>query len=698
MPTYPDAPRLDHVHQEYATPVPDPYLYLEQADDERTATWAAQQAALFAAERDSWTTTEHWRERITELVSAGGIGAPTFRHERRFFMRREGSQQFAVLCTVDPDGTERVLIDPMDLDASGLTTLDTWQPSKEGDLLAYQLSEGGTEESIVRVMDVTTGETVDGPIDRARYSPIAWLPGGESYYYVRRVDPTDLPQGEEQFHRRVYLHRVGTDPVDDVEIFGAGRVITSYYGVSVSMDGRWLTVSSQEGTEPRNDLWIADLTTSPLEAPDLHEVQVGVDANTSLHVGRDGRAYIHTDLDAPRGRLLVADPTTPTAEHWVELVPEDAEAVMEDVAVLDGDELDRPLLAVSWTRHTVGEVTLHDLATGERVGSVPLPGVGTLGGLVERPDGGPLMWFVYTDFTTQIHVYCYDARTGEVSLYSSPPGSVDVPDVVSQQVTYTSKDGTLVRMFLLSRAATPDRPRPTFLYGYGGFGISMTPGFSPTALAWVEAGGVYAVACIRGGGEEGEDWHRAGMLGDKQNVFDDFHAAAEWLEREGWTTRDQLAIHGGSNGGLLVGAALTQRPELYGTVVCAAPLLDMVRYSHEEPNRGGGLGPTWTVEYGDPQIPEELAWLLAYSPYHNVHPGTDYPATLFMVFDNDTRTVPMHGRKLCAALQHATSGTRPVLIRAGAEVGHGARSLDRAIEEQADMLAFIARWTGLELP
>ena len=692
MPTYPDAPRLDRVDDYDGVPVPDPYRWLEDATDERTVSWAAQQAELLASERAAWTTTEHWRERIATLVSAGRIGAPTFRRDRRFFMRREGSQQFDVLCTVDPDGTERVLIDPIALDPTGLTTLDTWQPSKEGDLLAYQLSEGGTEESIVRVVDVETGETVDGPIDRARYSPIAWLPGGGSYYYVRRLDPADLPEDEEQFHRRVYLHRVGTDPSEDVEIFGGGRVVTSYYGVSVSMDGRWLVVASQEGTEPRNDLWIADLAASPLEAPEMVDVQVGVDASTSLHVGRDGRAYIHTDLDAPRGRLLVTDPTTPTAEHWVELVPEDDEAVLEDFAVLDGDDLERPLLAVSWTRHTVGEVTLHDLATGERVGSVPLPGVGTLGGLVERPEGGPLMWFVYTDFTTQIHVHCYDARTGEVSLYSSPPGSVDVPEVVSQQVTYTSKDGTLVRMFLLSKEAAPDRPRPTFLYGYGGFGIPMTPGFSATALAWVEAGGVYAVACIRGGGEEGEDWHRAGMLGEKQNVFDDFHAAAEWLEREGWTTRAQLAIHGGSNGGLLVGAALTQRPELYGTVVCSAPLLDMVGYVRSQ------LGRTWTVEYGDPQVPEELGWLLGYSPYHNVVEARDYPATLFMVFDNDTRTDPMHGRKLCAALQHATSGTRPVLIRAGAEVGHGARSLDRAIVEQADMLAFIARWTGLELP
>ena len=425
-------------------------------------------------------------------------------------------------------------------------------------------------------------------------------------------------------------------------------------------------------------------------------MQVGVDANTNLHVGRDGRAYVHTDLDAPRGRILVTDPTTPTAEHWVELIPEDPDAVMEDSAILDGPELERPLLAVAWTRHTVGEITLHDLETGEKVGDVPLPGVGTLGGLVERPDGGPCLWFVYTDFTTQIHVYQYDARTGEISLYSSPPGSVEVPDVVSRLVTYPSADGTLVRMFLLSKTGEPDQPRPTFLYGYGGFGISMAPHFSAPALAWVEAGGVYAVACIRGGGEEGEEWHRDGMLGNKQNVFDDFHAAAEWLQQEGWTTRDQLAIHGGSNGGLLVGVAATQRPDLYGTVVCTAPLLDMVRYSHEEPNRGGGLGPTWTVEYGDPEVPEELAWLLAYSPYHNVHQGAAYPATLFMVFDNDTRTVPMHGRKLCAAMQHATSSTRPVLILRGADVGHGGRSLNKSIEEFTSMLAFMARWTGLE--
>ena len=689
MPSYPDAPRLDLIDDLQGRLVPDPYRWLEDPRDERTLAWSAEQARLLTAEQAEWTRLESFRLRIAELLGAGSISPPYRRGQRTFFSRRTGDQQFPVLATIDPDGTERVLLDPMEIDPSGLTTLDSWQPSKEGDLLAYQLSEGGTEESIVHVMDVATGALVDGPIDRARYSAIAWLPGGESYSYVRRLDPAGLPADEAQFHRRVWLHRVGTDPAQDVLVFGEGRTITNYYGVSVSRDGRWLQISSQEGTEPRNDLWIADLTTSSPESPELVAVQVDVDAQTGLHLGRDGRAYVSTDRDAPRGRIAVVDPATPTAEHWVDLVPTDPTAVLEDFAILDGDELERPLLVVAWTRHSVGELTLHDLATGERLERIELPGVGTLGGIVEQPDGGPVVWFVYTDYTTQPHVYTYDGRTRTVELYASPPGTVEVPAIHAEQVTYTSADGTEVRMFVLSPTGAPDRPRPTILYGYGGCGLSMQPGYSASMLAWVEAGGVYAVAGLRGGGEEGEEWHRAGMLGHKQNVFDDFHAAAEWLTREGWTTRDQLAISGGSNGGLLVGAALTQRPDLYGTVVCAAPLLDMVRYVESE------LGATWTVEYGDPAKPDELDWLLGYSPYHNVTAATDYPATLFMVFDNDTRTDPMHGRKLCAALQHATSGRRPVLIRAEANVGHGARALSTSVDESAVMLSFTARWTGL---
>jgi prolyl oligopeptidase len=661
-------------------------------------------------------------------------------------MRRTGRQEHAVLILAEPDGaggvTERVLLDPMQLDPGGLTTLDAWQPDREGRRLAYQVSEGGTEESVLRVIDVDSGELLDGPIDRARYSPVAWIPGGlaatsgtgdpgtpgggrvPAFYYVRRLDPAGLPEAEQQYHRRIWLHRLGTDPAQDVEVFGAGRDPRTYYGVGLSRDGRWLSVSAAVGTAPRNDVYLADLGADPGTdsgtdsgagpaagpLPDPHAAPVfrpiaeGLDAQVGAHVGRDGRLYISTDLDAPRGRLAVTDPTDPGPGTWRDLLPQDPEAVLEDYAVLDGPELGgAPLLLAGWTRHAVSEVSAHRLADGARLtggrGEVPLPGVGSIGGLMARPEGGHEAWFSYTDHVTPPHIYRLDARTGEVTLFARPPGAVEVPAVSTRQVSYTSKDGTVVRMFLTARTDLLDRgpleggELPTILYGYGGFAVPLTPGYSASILAWAEAGGLYAVANLRGGSEEGEDWHRAGMLEHKQNVFDDFHAAAEYLQAEGWTTAGRLAISGGSNGGLLVGAALTQRPELFTAVVCSAPLLDMVRYERF------GLGATWNVEYGSADDPDQLRWLLGYSPYHRVIEGVDYPATLFTVFDGDSRVDPMHARKLCAALQHAVrergAGGRPILIRTERDVGHGARAMSRSIELSADTLVFCGYFTGL---
>jgi len=694
-PAYPSAPRLDISDEFHGTPVPDPYRWLEDPADPRTEEWLRQQAALMADERRAWTSREHFAGRVDQLLGSGTVSPPYWRGDRHFLLRREPGQQFAVLYVVDPDGRERVLIDPMAIDPTGVTTLDSWQPSKEGDRIAYQLSIGGDEESLLHVMDVATGETIEGPIDRCRYSPVAWLPGGEAFYYVRRIAPELLPESERNFHRRVYLHRVGTPTDDDVLVFGAGMTMTNYYGVEVSRDGHWLQVSAAEGTEPRNDLWVADLTATPADAPTFTLVQGDVDAQTGLTFLRDGRVLVSTDLEAPRGRVAVTMPGAWTSEQWTDLIPEDPEAVLESVTVLDGPELDEDLLLVVRTAHGVAHASLHRASDGKWISDVDLPGAGTIGGPVEHIDGGPVTWFVFTDHTTVPTIYTFDARTREVALHARPPGSVEVPAVRSQRVTYTSKDGTQVRMFVLSPATDspagePDRPRPTILYGYGGFGIAMTPGYSAAILAWVEAGGVWAVANIRGGGEEGEQWHRDGMLAKKQNVYDDFHAAAEWLIGNGWTTPQQLGIYGGSNGGLLVGAAMTQRPDLFNAVVCVAPLLDMLRYTTSE------LGPTWTVEYGDPEDPEQFGWLHAYSPYHRVVEGTDYPATMFAVFDNDTRTDPMHGRKMCAAAQHATSGTRPILLRSEGDVGHGARSISKSVEETADTLAFMARWTGLQ--
>lgn len=703
-PRYPGAPRDDFVeHLPADNPtyeVADPYRWLEDADSERTRDWLRDQDALLDEHRARWAGRDRIRDRVHGLLAAGVVGAPVWRGERQFVMSRSGAQEHAVLSTVDPDGTERVLLDPMAIDDSGRTTLDAWQPSKEGHLLAYQLSEGGSEESVLRVMDVGSGEVVDGPIDRARYSPVAWLPGGKAFYYVRRLHPSLLPDDEAQYHRRVWLHELGSDADDDVLVFGEGRDKTSYYGVSVSMDGRWLSVSAAEGTAPRNDLWLADLKASTLAAPAFVVVQDGVDAQTSSYVGRDGRLYLMTDRDAPRGRLAVTDPATPTSEHWRDLLPEDPEAVLDGYAVLDGDELDAPVLLAAWTRHAVGEVTVHDLVTGDHRATVPLPGVGSLGGLTEHPEGGHEAWIGYTDAVTPSSVLHYDARTGETSTWATAPGSVDVPAVHTQQVAYRSADGTVVHLQIIAPSdavgadGRPNRTRPTVLYGYGGFGVPMTPGYSAGVLAWTEAGGVYAIAGLRGGAEEGEDWHRAGMLGHKQNVFDDFYAAARYLVEEGWTTPRQLGISGGSNGGLLVGVALTQRPELFAAVVCSAPLLDMVRYEQF------GLGATWSSEYGTAQDVEQLGWLVAYSPYHHVQDGTPYPAVLFEVFDSDTRVDPMHARKLCAALQHATSrdvDDAPVLLRRETDVGHGARAISRSVELTADSLAFLAHQTGLPL-
>jgi prolyl oligopeptidase len=591
---------------------------------------------------------------------------------------------------------EQVLIDPMAIDPSGLTTLDAWQPDKEGRLLAYQLSEGGDEESLLRVIDVTTGALMDGPIDRCRYSNVAWLPGGKAFYYSRRLPPEAVPDGESQYHRRVYLHQVGTPADSDVLIFGTGRDKTDYYGVSVSWDGRWLTISASRGTAPRNDLWIADLCESEPASPDLRVIQEGTDAQTGIRVGRDGRLYVFTDYAAPRRRIAVTGPADPGPANWQDLIAEDPEAVLRGYAILDSDELGRPVLLAEWTRHALSEITVHDLATGARAGQVPLPGLGSAGALSERPEGGCEAWFGYTDYTTPPLVLRLDARDNSVTAWATAPGSVQVPDVTARQVTYRSQDGTPVRMLVISpgdEGGASAGPRPAILYGYGGFDVSLAPSYSPNVLTWVSAGGVYAVANLRGGSEEGEEWHRAGMLEHKQNVFDDFHAAAETLIRDGWTTSEQLAISGGSNGGLLAGAALTQRPGLYAAVICSAPLLDMVRYERF------GLGQTWNVEYGTAEDPEQLGWLLSYSPYHHVVPGTAYPAVLFTVFTNDTRVDPVHAYKMCAALQYATSSgpARPVLLRAEGQVGHGARAVSRTAELAGDTLAFAARYTGLSV-
>jgi prolyl oligopeptidase len=687
---YPAAPRLDLVETLHGHSVADPYRWLEDGDDPRTAGWSEAQDALAATVLAGLPGRAAFAERLGELVHAGAVGVPVWRAGRAFSMRRDPGQEHAVLRVREPDGTERVLIDPMALDAEGTTTLDAWTPSWEGERLAYQLSTGGDEESRLYVLDVATGEVLDGPVDRCRYSPVAWLPGGEELFYVRRLAPDQVPAGEEQFHRRVWRHRVGAPADGDVLVHGEGSDPTTYFGVRTSADGRWLVVSGSAGTAPRDDVWIADLAGSG----ELREFQLGVDAQTAAWVARDGRLWLLSDRDAPRWRLSVADPEDPgtwAPAVWREVVPQQDDAVLSDVALVDGPDGGLQVLAV----HAVDATDRLSLWTGPdaapaRLVEVERPGPGSISGVSAPPEGGTAAWVGYTDYATPPSVWSWDA-TDPSALQGWERAEVagEVPPVTVVETHATSADGTPVHLFVLSATGEPDRPRPTVLYGYGGFNVALTPAYTAQALAWVAAGGVWAVANLRGGSEHGEEWHRAGMRERKQNVFDDFAAAGEHLVAGGWTTHGQLGVMGGSNGGLLVGATLTQRPDLAAAVVCSAPLLDMVRYERF------GLGRTWNDEYGTADDPVEFGWLLGYSPYHAVREGTAYPAVLFTTFESDTRVHPLHARKLAAALQHATTSAAPVVLRRESAVGHGARAVSRTVNLAADQLAFLAAHTEL---
>ncbi|MGY4767229.1 prolyl oligopeptidase family serine peptidase [Kribbella sp. CWNU-51] len=635
MQSYPCAERLPLVEQVHGSAVGDPYRWLEDASGDDTVRWLAGQQNVWLEYAGSLSNRFRLRNRVRELSNVGSVSTPVWRGERCFTVRREAGRQHAVLY-VD----SRPLLDPLELDPTGLSTLDGWQPSPDGSRLAYQVSRGGDDQSVLHILDVATGQLIDGPIDGCRYSPIAWLPDGDSFYYVR--------------FRQVRRHRLGVP--DDTTILGA----EASYGLAISGDGRWLTISAVRGAA--NDLWLADLSTAEPPTP----VQQGVDATTVMTVGLDGRLYVVTTQGAPSGRICIGDPADPTVWHDY-LTPD---APLTGLAVLD----DVVLVGI------VGGITVHERETGRQLGTVDVPGSGSIGSL--STDGGARAWFTYTDSVTPPTVYCYDATTGRTAPWQQEPAAATAAE--TRTLTYTSPDGTELELRVIKEPGI-EGPRPTMLYGYGGFGQTLTPTYSAFALAWIEAGGTFVTASVRGGGERGEASHRAGIRQHKQKVFDDFIAAAEHLIAEGWTTPDQLALCGESNGGLLVAAAITQRPELFAAAVCSAPLTDMVRYELS------GLGERWVPEFGSAQDPDDFQNLLSYSPYHRVVDGVKYPAVLFTVFGNDTRVDPLHARKMCAALQHATESGRPILLRLEADAGHATGGVGLA----ADMLAFLSDQTGL---
>ncbi|MCH9685414.1 MAG: prolyl oligopeptidase family serine peptidase, partial [Deltaproteobacteria bacterium] len=511
-------------------------------------------------------------------------------------------------------------------------------------------------------------------IPGAKYASASWTPDNKGFYYVAlptdpKIAPAELPG-----HAEVKYHRLGTDPATDTIIQPALHDPTTFLGAGVSFDGHWLLLYKSRG--PNTEVSFKDLRTKKGQRKGFVPLASGFNAQYGVTVHRD-EFYVTTNEGAPQRRVFKVDPQRPARDAWREIVPEREDAVLQAAYVVGGH------LVVTSMIDAHSELAIHDLE-GKRIRKVDLPGLGSTNGLIGRPDEDEA-YFYYTSFVQPPMIYETSVASGQTKLWDTIDYPVDTSKIEDHQVWFTSKDGTKVSMFVVHpKGMTLDGSHPTLLGGYGGFNVSMRPGFSPAAAMWVERGGVYAIPNLRGGGEYGEAWHEAGMRGNKQNVFDDFIAAAEYLVAEGYTSPDKLGIRGGSNGGLLVGAAMTQRPDLFGAVVCAVPLLDMVRY-HKF-----GSGPTWIPEYGDPGDPQHFPYLFEYSPYHRVEDGTAYPPMLMLSADSDDRVDPMHARKFTAAIQAASTSGNPAIMRIETKAGHGGGGTrKKSVEQSVDTYAFL---------
>lgn len=658
----------------------DPYLWLEDGESGRVRRWTEEQNAWTRAHLDALPKREEIKRRLGELLSIGNISSPVPRKGRYFYTRREGQQNQPILYVRDGlHGRDRVLIDPNGLSPDGTVALDWWYPSPDGKLLAYGLSRNGDERSTLYILDVDTGRNLTEAIPNTRAASVAWLPDSSGFFYTRFPAPGSVPKGEENYHRRVFLHKLGTDPTKDEEIYRREERPSEWPSVELSRDGRWLLISVGRGWAA-NDLYIRDLRR---EDARLIPVAEGREAIFDGAVIGD-KLYIRTTEGAPHGRILVVDAANPRRDAWREVVPESAAATIESFAIIGGK------IFVNRLERASSRLSVYTL-DGKLEDELKLPTLGSIGGVTGEEDGTEA-FFGFSSFAFPPTVYRYDLRGKRTDRWESveAPG-VDPRSVEVKQVFYPSKDGTRVSLFLVYRKDLRfDGDRPTLLYGYGGFNISLTPSFNRGLYLWLEHGGVYAVANLRGGGEYGEEWHRAGMLERKQNVFDDFIAAAEHLIRERVTNPKRLAIQGGSNGGLLVAAALTQRPDLFRAVVCQVPLTDMLRYHRFL------IAKLWIPEYGSADDPQQFKYLYAYSPYHRVRKGERYPATLITTAESDTRVDPLHARKFAAALQAANASENPILLRVETKAGHGAgKPLSKQLEEATDIWSFLFWRLGL---
>ena len=665
---------VDTVH---GNAIPDPYRWLEDFESEEAQAWIEAQNAHTDALIRHRPGRDAMGERIDELLEIPALWGLSMNGDRFFFLRRDpGDEQGVLYVRQSPGADPEVLVDPGRMSEVTPVGLDWWRPSDDGEFLAYGLSEGGTEQSTLHVMDVATHELLPERIPDTRGASVAWRPDASGFYYVRDPHPGEFPDQERFYHRRIFYHKLGTDPAGDSLVYEHENMY-AWPGPQVSTDGRYLIIYVYLGAG-RNDLYVRDLAGDG-------ETRVIAEGLPSTFFGTaiGSDFYMMTRHEASNGKILKVDLEHPDPENWVDFVPE-SDDVLRSFLYIDGH------LVLHYLRNAQSELQIFS-TEGDDLGELKLPPFASL--LDWTGDWrGTEAYFGFSSYLIPPTFYHYDAATEQLEEYMTIELPVDTDPYVAEQVWYESRDGTPISMFLVHRKDIKlDGTNPTILTGYGGFSVSVTPSFSRSRFVWLERGGVLALPNLRGGGEYGEAWHLAGILEKKQNVFDDFITAAEWLIENGYTSRPRLAVQGGSNGGLLIGAFITQRPELAAAALCDMALLDMVRY----PMFYGAT--IWTPEYGHPDDPDQFEWLYAYSPYHHVDVNAAYPATLLTTAESDTRVHPSHAMKMAARLQAVETSERPVLLDFERRAGHGAgRQMSTIRDEILDSYSFLFWQLGME--
>ena len=685
---YPSTHRSDHVDDYFGTKVPDPYHWLEDVDAPDTKQWVTDENVVTRRYLDAIPERAVIKDRLTAVWNYPKYGVPQKSAGRYFFTVNSGLQNQSVVYVQDGRrGAQRVLLDPNTMSSDGTVALTAWSATDDGHLFGYGVAAAGSDWEELRVRDVATGRDLPDTIRWAKFTGVAWTKDGRGFFYSRFPEPSTSGNAltDRNTRHQLYYHQLGQPQASDRLILEHPDHSDWYVAAGVTDDGRFAIVNVSHGTDPRNRLYYIDLG-DPLHPHVERPLVRLIDAFEAEYapLGTEHRfLFLRTNLDAPLGRIVRVDLDHPDRSQWRTVVPEGKDKLQQ--ASLIGGRI----VAV-YLRDAQSVLTTFGL-DGAPGGEVPLPGVGTVAGVSGRQDD-PEAFYAFVSFLQPGSIYHMDVRQKTSETFHVPTLPVDTRQFETRQIFCTSKDGTRVPVFVTTRRGVAlDRSNPTWLYAYGGFNVDMTPFFSPSQMVWLERGGVSAVAVLRGGGEYGSAWHEAGMFERKQNVFDDFIAAVQCLEQEGYTSASKLAIQGESNGGLLIGAMLTQRPDLFGVALPGVGVMDMLRYQKFT------IGQGWAVEYGSSDDAAQFRYLIKYSPLHNLRAGTRYPATLIMTSDHDDRVVPGHSFKFGAAMQAAQAGPAPVLVRIETRAGHGAgKPTSKQIDLAADEMAFVVKNVGLK--